>query len=93
MTDRPKPIAFEHCINQTNARNKDHSKNLTALIDNDYKIISKDGGKTYSLYHLINDPGERKNLAKKQPEILQKMISSLNTWRRSCTESRQEKNQ
>lgn len=74
MTQRPRPIGFQ-------------SRKQIALTDNRYKIYSKDEGKTFELYDLLNDPSERRNLAAEKPEIARKMIDTLNAWRASCRQS------
>jgi len=71
MTERPVPIAFE-------------SGNQVSLTDNRYKIISTDGGKTYMLFDLGEDPGESKDLAAEKPEIVAGMRATLEAWRASC---------
>jgi len=74
MTERPVPIAFE-------------SGNQVSLTDNRYKIISTDGGKTYMLFDLGEDPGESKDLAAEKPEIVAGMRATLEAWRASCRDS------
>ncbi len=34
----------------------------------------------WQLYDLVNDPGQEKNLAKMQPELVQKLASAYDTW-------------
>jgi len=74
MTERPVPIAFE-------------SRNQLSLTDNCYKIYSSDGGKTYMLFDLLNDPGENNNLAAEKPEKLRAMKKKLEIWQDSCKKS------
>jgi arylsulfatase A-like enzyme len=74
MTERPLPIGFG-------------SRNQVSLIGNRYKIYSNDNGKTYMLFDLLDDPGERNNLAAERPEILREMKKNLETWRASCKDS------
>jgi arylsulfatase A-like enzyme len=74
MSERPRPIGFE-------------SENQVSLTDNRYKIYSNDKGRTFELYDLQNDPGETKNIAKEEPEILGNMKKTLDTWRASCKTS------
>ncbi len=73
-TQRPHPIGFQ-------------SRNQLALIDNRYKIYSSNEGKTFELYDLPNDPGEKRNLADEEPEIMLQMIDTLTAWRNSCRRS------
>ena len=74
MRSRPTPIAFE-------------SRNQVALTDNRYKIISTDGGKTYMLFDLVADPGEKTDLAPQKPEVVESMKAVLEPWRSSCKRS------
>ncbi len=74
MTKRPVPIGFE-------------SGNQLSLTDNRYKIYSRNKGKTYMLFDLIEDHGEKKDLAAEKPEIVQSMKATLEKWRNSCKDS------
>lgn len=71
---RSQPMAFE-------------SRSQLALIDNDYKIYSNDRGKTYELYNLQEDPGEKIDLAKRFPDRVAKMKQTLKSWQSSCQAS------
>jgi len=73
-TKRPRPIGFQ-------------SRKQLALTDNRYKIYSKDEGKMFELYDLLNDPSEERDLAAEKPEVARKMIDTLNAWRASCKQS------
>jgi arylsulfatase A-like enzyme len=79
MTKRPAPIGFE-------------SRNQVSLTDNRYKIYSKDNGKTYMLFDLLEDPGETRDLATDKSQILKAMKKTLGKWRASCKESLAGKN-
>jgi len=74
MKKRPLPIAFE-------------SAGQVSLVDDRYKIYSNNKGKTFMLFDLIEDPGEKKDLAAEKPEILQSMKATLDKWRKSCHDS------
>jgi len=74
MTKRPVPMGFE-------------SSKQVSLTDNRYKIYSKDGGKTFMLFDLLEDPGESRDIAAEKPQILQAMQAALGNWRRSCKNS------
>jgi len=74
MIKRPVPIGFE-------------SGSQVSLTDNHYKIYSKDKGKTYVLFDLIEDPGETKDLSAEKPQILKSMKATLTKWRKSCKDS------
>ena len=75
MNKRPKPIAFE-------------SKKQLALIDNQYKLISTDNGKTFELFDILNDKEEKHNIANKHVDIVEEMKKELFKWRASCEKSR-----
>jgi len=91
MTERPQALYFEHCFRQSLAFVDDNPENQTAVIDNRYKIVSIDGGKTYQLFDLIEDGRELKDIAEQHPEIVQHMLKQLKAWRQSCKESAQGK--
>ena len=74
LMHRPQPLGFE-------------SRDQVALTDNQYKIYSKDQGKTYELYDLIADPSESKNLAAHHPDVLHHMRRTIDQWRQSCRNS------
>ena len=76
MKERPRPIGFE-------------SRKQISLTDNQYKLISQDGGKSYQLYDLLADVSEKKDLSKQHPEIAKQMKSHLEAWRKSCKASSQ----
>ena len=78
MTKRPVPIGFE-------------SGRQVSLTDNRYKLISQNKGKSYMLFDLIEDPGERKDLSAEKPEILRTMKITLEEWRKSCKDSLERK--
>ena len=74
MTQRPAPLAF-------------HSRKEVALIDNRYKILSRDDGATYALYDLVADPGETVDLAERMPDVTRAMAEQAAAWRASCEQS------
>jgi len=76
MTSRPAPIAFE-------------SGRQLSLTDNRYKILSLDRGKTWMLFDLPADPGEKVDLAESHPGIVRSMAAVVERWRASCKESRE----
>ena len=75
MKERPRPIAFE-------------SKNQIALTGNRYKILSRNGGKTWMLFDLVKDLSETTDLSGRHPEIVEEMAATLAAWRKSCRESK-----
>jgi arylsulfatase A-like enzyme len=72
---RPSPMAFE-------------SAKQAALIDNDHKIYSGDGGNTWQLYDMKADPGETTDISDQEPALLASMRAKLEAWRDSCERSR-----
>jgi choline-sulfatase len=50
-----------------------HNPMRRGVIQGDYKLIVYDAGWKYSLFDLKQDPGEKTDLAKKEPEKLQEM--------------------
>ena len=71
---RPLPMAFE-------------SAKQVALIDNDHKIYSGDGGNTWQLYDMKADPGETTDISDQKPALLASMRTKLEAWRDSCERS------
>ncbi len=71
---RPGSIGFEH-------------RDEVALMTYQYKLYSSDGGQTFALYDLLNDPGETVNLAWKLPALVTEMKQDLEAWRVSCRAS------
>ena len=71
MTERPQPIAFE-------------SGNQVALIENPFKLISLDKGKTWMLFDLIADPSETRDVADERAAVVRRMRAVLKAWRKSC---------
>ncbi len=72
QTKRNMPIGFK-------------SQNQRAWNTDEYKLYSKDNGKTFALYHLPTDVHEDKNIANEHPEIVEKMKKELLAWEASCT--------
>ncbi|MBD3177782.1 MAG: sulfatase-like hydrolase/transferase [Armatimonadia bacterium] len=50
-------------------------------VDDRYKIITTDGGKSYQLYDLAADPGEEHELSAERPETVSTMRAELEAWR------------
>ncbi|PCE63936.1 sulfatase-like hydrolase/transferase [Sediminicola luteus] len=65
--ERKKPIGFLY-------------GNQYSLVNNRYKYLSPDKGKTYELYDLINDPEEKHNIISENRALAQKMHAELNSW-------------
>jgi len=54
-----------------------HNPHRRGIIKGDYKLIVFDAGWKYQLYNLKDDPGEKQDLAKKEPEKLEEMKKLL----------------
>ncbi|TWU43524.1 Arylsulfatase [Novipirellula aureliae] len=74
MDSRTLPIGFQ-------------SRKQQSLTDNQYKLYSRDSGKTYELYDLENDPYETSDIAAANPEVVESMKKSLQEWIESCQNS------
>ena len=53
-----------------------------ALIDNQYKIYSEDGGEHFRLFDLNNDPEEGVDLTETKPERSTELIQSWENWKK-----------
>ena len=93
MKSRPKPVAFE-------------SSGQLTLVDNRYKVVrqrqsgkrEKPAGtppkldpKSFMLFDLEVDRSEANDVAKDHPDLVAKMVATLDDWRRSCRDSLAEK--
>lgn len=58
-----------------------------AIMDDQFKLYSSDNGATFALYDLLNDPGERVDIASKHPDIVSRLSQELKEWQTSCNES------
>ena len=56
-------------------------------MDNQFKLYSPDGGQTYELYDLINDPGEKNDISAEHPDKVNDLSGQLKKWLLSCQES------
>jgi arylsulfatase A-like enzyme len=87
---RPAPIAFQSPIRGKRWEALEGEESM-AVIDNQYKLISFDNGKTFQLYDLSKDIGETQDISAQHPDIVQKLKGLLENWRPSCTNSSQGK--
>jgi arylsulfatase A-like enzyme len=54
----------------------------TSLVRGPWKLIEFHEDDSIALYNLKDDPGERKNLAKKMPELASKLRAELDAWQK-----------
>ncbi len=72
---RNRPIPFEF-------------KDQLALVDNRFKLYSSDGGRSFELYDIVEDPEETNDIATEYPQIVEQMKTRLMEWQASCKASR-----
>jgi arylsulfatase A-like enzyme len=88
MIKRTQPIGFQF-------------GNQASWNDNRYKLVHNPGGRRhrsdngtipvaeFELYDLLSDRAETHNIAEEQPEIVERMKTSLAAWQESCQRSDQ----
>ena len=74
QSQRNSAIGFQH-------------RDRMSWVDDRYKLISTDKGKTYELYDLIADPGEKENIVSQQKAQAGVMKKKLAEWISSCEKS------
>lgn len=74
ISERRTPLAFE-------------IEEQAALIEKEYKIYRPDINSSFELYNIIKDPGESLNLASQEPDKLNEMEATWNTWKESQNNS------
>ncbi|MEM7477612.1 MAG: sulfatase-like hydrolase/transferase [Planctomycetota bacterium] len=71
--ERARPIGFQSAKQQ-------------ALSGDRYKIY-RDGKAKWELYDLLKDPSESKDIAGQHPEVVARMGSYFESWKKSCSQS------
>jgi arylsulfatase A-like enzyme len=66
-------------------------KTQISWVNERYKLISKNGGKSYRLYDLIKDKEEQYNILAIETTVAVKMISELGVWLKSVDNSANER--
>ena len=61
--------------------------NQTAVIDDQFKLYSRDRGVTYELYDILSDKSETKNLYSEKKDIAEHLKKILADWLQSCKQS------
>jgi uncharacterized sulfatase len=54
-----------------------------AVRESDWKLLCDYDGSNPHLYHLVSDPGEAKDLAAEQPEIVERLRKAVIAWHQS----------
>lgn len=85
--ERPHPIAFQAPIKNDNNPLAKKGEKQMALLDNRFKLLSFNSGKSYQLYDILNDPAESMDVADKHPKIVTQMKLQLEKWMLSCDNS------
>jgi arylsulfatase A-like enzyme len=81
LTERPSPIAFQVC----NANGK---PTAAALVDNRWKLhFPKGDAAETTLYDLVDDPGESKDIAAEKPDVVAAMRDRLLAWQAGVARS------
>lgn len=62
-------------------------KKRISWVNNQYKLISVNGGKSFELYNLIKDRGEKEDLSSLEPELVSEMKEELLIWMSSLENS------
>jgi arylsulfatase A-like enzyme len=89
---RTRPIGFQSPRLLSQARDtkawRKRGGRQMAWMEGDYKLISVDEGKTWSLFDLRRDPGEKHDLAAEQPQRVAAMRARCEKWGEDCRRSR-----
>jgi arylsulfatase A-like enzyme len=85
MAERPRPIGFWFGAERQTGT-EPQAGGHAAWSDNRYKL-HKISATNFILYDLIDDPSERKDIAKDKPELVTKMKSELDAWQGSVVKS------
>lgn len=63
------------------------SRNYFAWNAEQYKLYAEKWGEKIEMYDLLNDPGEKADLAAQKPELLQQLRSQYAVWESSVRDS------
>jgi len=58
-----------------------------AIMDDQFKLYSADNGENFTLFDLLNDPGETTDIADLHPQVTSRLSDALADWLISCAES------
>lgn len=76
---RGRPIAFQSPIRGSDYA-ADRRQLQLAISDDQYKLFSPDGGASWELYDLVNDPGEEDNIASENAALVAELRLQLEAW-------------
>jgi hypothetical protein len=62
------------------AKNSSLVKNELAIRQGNFKLITNDSFSNPSLYNLKIDLGEKNDIVKQNPEVVQKLLKLLKAW-------------
>ena len=89
-----RPVDGESLLPLLNGTQQEREKSIGFLfakkmswVTNRYKLISINNGKSFELYDLIDDQGEKDNILSKYPEVVKKMKKELYDWIESVENS------
>ena len=89
LSDRPIIIQAHRGANLVQRHNfMIRDKQWKLLHDSGFKHTRLTEPKPYELYNLSSDPGETKNLAKENPEIVEELTAKYDTWYNDVTATR-----
>jgi arylsulfatase A-like enzyme len=84
---REQYIGFQSPLPNRHKKQETSQEEQFAVQGEKLKLISMDNGASYQLFDMENDPGEKIDVSKQNPEVVSKMIDFLNKWKVSCRES------
>ena len=84
---RGEPIAFQAPVKSAKDVLAEPGTKQMALVDENFKLLSVNGGKQWMLFDLNTDPGETKDIASKHPARTTRMQKTLEAWIESCVHS------
>jgi arylsulfatase A-like enzyme len=62
----------------------DRARALRAVVEGNWKLIHDRQTGASELYDLLVDPGERTDLARRRPEVVEALLGTLDAWELSC---------
>jgi arylsulfatase A-like enzyme len=88
MKERGKPLGFLLWNGKGMFEKTDFVADTQGIwIDGPYKLVVPPQDGAVKLYHIHDDPAEKTNLAEKHPDVVKRMRTALDAWRRDVRES------